>query len=244
MNIDFTKLITLLLPTFMRTGLTALISTIASQFTSLYADFQLWQMDIRLQAAMTCQVMYLETILNYKLLGSFIRTIYITDGDGVIVDFVVNVPNGLDIDNYRMIALIEKYKMCGKRYTIGQSAYTYTVNWSTFYCELADLEFVVQWTNPVCELELVVPQYYTYMGNSEPTSISSVNACSIISMSRGYYTNPGGLSLNNRLYNDSALTILCSGYGNMFIALSKDGTGARQWVQIDNEGTIIAFGNC
>ena len=155
MNIDFAKLITLLLPTFMRTGLTSLISTISAQFTSLYAVFQLWQYDIRLQAAMTCQVMYLETILNYRLLGSFLRTIYISDGDGVIVDFVINVPPGLNIDNYRMIALIEKYKIAGKRYTIAQSAYTYNVEWSGFQCEKANREFSVQWTGPVCELEEV-----------------------------------------------------------------------------------------
>ena len=140
------------MPTFMRNGLTSLISTIAAQFTSLYSDFQFWQIDIRLQAAMTCQVMYLETILNYRLLGSFIRTIYISDGDGVIVDFIVNVPAGLNIDNYRMIALLEKYKIAGKRYIIGQSAYIYDVEWTNFRCELADREYTIQWSNFRCEL--------------------------------------------------------------------------------------------
>lgn len=156
MNIDFAKLITWLLPTFLRSAFVSLTQTVAAQFTSLYDDFQLWQLDVRLQAAMTCQVMYLETILNYRLLNSFIRTIYITDGDGVIADFVINVPQGIDVDNYRMIALIEKYKIAGKRYTIGQSAYTYQVNWSDFYCENVNREFVAEWTDFYCELQEAV----------------------------------------------------------------------------------------
>jgi len=155
MNIDFTKLITLLFPTFIRTYLMSYIEAISMQFTSLYSNFQFWKLDVQLQASMTCQVICLETILNYRLLNSFTRTIYITDGDGVIVDFVINVPAGLNIDNYRMIALIEKYKIAGKRYTIGQSAYTYQVNWSDFYCEKANREFIIQWTNAVCELDSI-----------------------------------------------------------------------------------------
>lgn len=152
MNIDSNKLLTWLTPTFLRFAFSWIMQSIAAQFTSLYADFQLWKLDIRLQAAMTCQVVYLETILNYRLLNSFIRTIYITDGDGVTFDFVINVPAGVDVDNYRMIALIEKYKIAGKRYTIGQSAYTYQVNWSDFYCENVNREFVAEWSGFYCEL--------------------------------------------------------------------------------------------
>jgi len=189
MNIDFIKLITLLLPTFMRNGLISIIQAVASQFTSLYSDFQLWQIDIRLQAAMTCQVMYLETILNYRLLGSFIRTIYISDGDGVIVDFIVNVPAGLNIDNYRMIALIEKYKIAGKRYTIGQSAYIYEVQWSDFYCEKANREFIVQWTNPVCELtgRIIVDNFISFDRDDHNVTVVSELAIT--------FDNPVGLEV-------------------------------------------------
>lgn len=187
MNIDFNKLITLLLPTFMRNGLTSIVQAVASQFTSLYTDFQLWQIDIRLQAAMTCQVMYLETILNYRLLGSFIRTIYISDGDGVIVDFIINVPAGLNVDNYRMIALIEKYKIAGKRYIIGQSAYTYQVNWSDFYCESAEKEYVVQWIVPVCELlyeqSLINNLVYVQFNNTIIHALSPINVASRVLVS-------------------------------------------------------------
>lgn len=152
MNIDFVKLLKLILPTFMRNALDSIVKAIASQFTSLYADFQLWQIDIRLQAAMTAQVMYMETILNYRLLNSFLRIIYITDGDGVNVDFIVNVPSGVNVDNYRLIALIEKYKASGKRYTIAQSSYVYEITWTNPVCELVDQQFIAKWTNPVCEM--------------------------------------------------------------------------------------------
>jgi hypothetical protein len=131
--------------------------------------------------------MYLETILNYRLLGSFIRTIYISDGDGVIVDFIVNVPSGLNIDNYRMIALIEKYKIAGKRYIIGQSAYTYQVLWSDFYCELADREFIVQWTDQVCELQyhqdIINNLVYVQFNNTIIHALSPINVASRVLVS-------------------------------------------------------------
>lgn len=153
MNIDFAKLLKLLLPTFMRNGLTELVTAVASQFTKLYDEFKAWQIDMRLQAAMTCQVMYLEAILNYRLLGSFIRIITISDGDGVTVDFIVNQQDGVVVDNFRMISLIEKYKTYGKRYRIDQVQYGYQVSWTNPVCELelAVETYEFEWTSPVCE---------------------------------------------------------------------------------------------
>lgn len=151
MNIDFEKLIKLMLPISVRNGLQYIIAAIASVIQNMYDEFVLWQVDMRLQAQMTCQVMYLELILNYRLLNTFTRTIYITDGDGVTVDFIVNVPALVQVDANRMIGLIEKYKTFGKRYTIGQSQYTYEINWSDFVCEKALVTYEANWSGFVCE---------------------------------------------------------------------------------------------
>jgi hypothetical protein len=90
-----------------------------------------------LQAGTTCHVISLEFYLNYKLLNSTLRTIYITDGDGITTDFVINVPTGITVDYTQLSAIVNKYKMFGKRFSIGQLNITYTT----------------QWTHPLCELE-------------------------------------------------------------------------------------------
>lgn len=151
MNIDFEKLILLVLPIRIRNGVKYIVKAIASAIQNLYDEYQLWQIDMRLQAQMTCQVMYLELILNYRLLHTFTRTIFITDGDGVTVDFIVNVPAAVQVDANQMIGLIEKYKTYGKRYTIGQSQYTYEVNWSDFVCEKVLMSYEAHWSGFVCE---------------------------------------------------------------------------------------------
>lgn len=158
MRIDFEKLIKLILPTFLRTSLQNLIIPAASTFQNLYEDYQLWETDMRIQAAVTCQVIYLEMILNFRLLNTFTRTIYITDGDGVLVDFIVNVPSGVTVDANRLVGLIDKYKTCGKRYTIGQSSYTYEINWSGPVCEKSLLTYSSAWSDMVCEQTEQAPQ--------------------------------------------------------------------------------------
>jgi len=171
MDINFNTLLKLILPTSLRNGLTELVKAVASQFTALYSDFQAWQADIRLQAEMTCQVMYLEAILNYRLLGNFLRTIYITDGDGVLVDFIVNVPEGVSVDSNRLVALLEKYKTYGKRYQIEQSQYTYNVNWGGFVCEQIAETFVTEWGGFVCEREAVPTNLFTFSTINNNTTV-------------------------------------------------------------------------
>jgi len=162
MNIDFNKLINLLMPTFLRTeSLAAIYKAVSTPLVTEYGVFKAWQIDMRLQVAMTCQVMYIEAILNYRLFGNFLRTIYITDGDGIIVDFIVNIPAGITVNGQMLVSLIEKYKLKGKRYSIGQSTVTYEISWTDQVCELVEMIYEASWTDPVCELvEEVLPDIY------------------------------------------------------------------------------------
>jgi hypothetical protein len=153
MNIDFAKLLDLLMPTFLRAGiLQALLNAVATPFNLLLKSFQTWQSDMRLQAAITCQVMYMEAILNYRLFGNFLRTVYLTDGDGVTVDFIVNVSPGVTVNGQLLISLIEKYKLQGKRYKIVQSSVIYTTEWGNPVCQLQELIYTAQWSDPVCQM--------------------------------------------------------------------------------------------
>lgn len=152
MNIDFEKLINQLLPTSLRAGLIDIVRAFAASFTSIYEAWQNWYTDIILQSSITCQVMYIELILNYRLFGSTARIVYITDGDQITSDFVVNVPAGTVYNVQLLVGLLDKYKPTGKRYVIGQSDIIYQIDWTNFVCEKVDQQFSYSWTNPVCEL--------------------------------------------------------------------------------------------
>jgi len=140
MIIDFFKLILLLLPTFLRDALNSLALSVIYPIQELFDKFEVWQNDIRLQASTTCQVIYIETMLNYKLLGTFERTIFITDSSDNEFDFIVNVPTSVSVDYNRLIAIVNKYKLFGKRFNVGQSAYTFEVLWTDVVCERIYLE--------------------------------------------------------------------------------------------------------
>jgi len=148
---DYNKLLQLVTPTFLQGGFTVLLGAVATPLNTLYADFKLWQREIRLQTAITCQVMYLEFLLNDRLGTSGTTKIYITDGDGVERDFVVNMPSGMVLD-FRLQAYLNKYKMAGKRYTIEQSNIAYAVNWTGWCCELVTPSYDIYWTGWYCEL--------------------------------------------------------------------------------------------
>lgn len=151
MNIDFEKILYQVLPTSIRVGLTDIVKSFAYPFTIVYDLWKNWYDDLVLQSAITCQVMYLELIINSRLFGNYSRTIYITDGDQVTSDFIVNVPAGLNYNVQQLVGLLDKYKPTGKRYTIGQSDIVYEIQWINHVCELVDQQFIVHWTNPVCE---------------------------------------------------------------------------------------------
>ena len=140
------------MPTFLRSeSLAAIYKAVSAPLMLEYEQFKAWQSDIRLQAAMTCQVMYIEAILNYRLFGNFLRSIYLTDGDGVTVDFIVNIPSGVTVNGQLLVSLLEKYKLKGKRYSIGQTTVTYEITWTDPVCELNVITYEASWTDPVCE---------------------------------------------------------------------------------------------
>jgi len=151
MNLDFEKLLKLALPTFLRNGLGNLIKAIAAVFTAIYSDYRAWQTDMRLEAAMTCQNMYLEAMLNYRLLGTFDRIITLEDGTGIPVDFIVKIPDDVQVDSARLVGLVNKYKTYGKRYLIVQGTYTYIIGWRKPVCEQVDRTYITGWREHVCE---------------------------------------------------------------------------------------------
>lgn len=197
MIIDFFKLLLLLCPTFIRVGVISFAESVTAPLQDLYDDFRLWQMDIRLQSSTTCQVLYLETMLNYRLLGSLLRVIYITDGDGISTDFVINVPEGVTYDSSQLNALVNKYKLYGKRFTVGQTNYTYEAIWTGMFCETISAE------------NLLTTHFDTnHVWVTSAVPVKSVLLISIQVAIQGRPTQMKWVTINNETSESNHLTIV------------------------------------
>ena len=148
LNIDIDKLLVLLTPTFLRKPkLIAWLRTLAMPLNKLLDDFKVHRERDLYNLTHNSQVCYLRKALNDEF-DPQLRRIKIEDGrqnqrlyiyprsanrplyigkvflyqrgsyiDGG-VDFVVVLPHGLEYDRYKLEALVNFYKLAGKRWTI------------------------------------------------------------------------------------------------------------------------------
>ena len=147
-NLNIDKLLVLLTPTFLRKPkLIAWLRTLAMPLNKLLDDFKVHRERDLYYLAHNSQVCYLRKALNDEF-DPQLRRIKIEDGrqnqrlyiyprsanrplyigkvflyqrgsyiDGG-VDFVVVLPHGLEYDRYKLEALVNFYKLAGKRWTI------------------------------------------------------------------------------------------------------------------------------
>ncbi|XTB52982.1 hypothetical protein LDK11_12330 [Fusobacterium nucleatum] len=147
-NLNIDKLLVLLTPTFLRKPkLIAWLRTLAMPLNKLLDDFKVHRERDLYNLAHNSQVCYLRKALNDEF-DPQLRRIKIEDGrqnqrlyiyprsanrplyigkvflyqrgsyiDGG-VDFVVVLPHGLEYDRYKLEALVNFYKLAGKRWTI------------------------------------------------------------------------------------------------------------------------------
>lgn len=147
-NLNIDKLLVLLTPTFLRKPkLIAWLRMLATPLHKLLYDFQQARTADLYNLAHNSQVCYLRKVLNDEF-DPQLRRIKIEDGkrnarryiyqrnvnrplyigkvflyqrgayiDGG-VDFVVVLPQGLEYDRYKLEALVNFYKLAGKRWTI------------------------------------------------------------------------------------------------------------------------------
>ena len=147
-NLNIDKLLVLLTPTFLRKAkLIAWLRTLAMPLNKLLDDFKVHRERDLYNLAHNSQVCYLRKALNDEF-DDEQRRIRIEDGrqkqrlyiyprsankplylgkvflyhrgdynDGG-VDFIVVLPQGLEYDRYKLEALVNFYKLAGKRWTI------------------------------------------------------------------------------------------------------------------------------
>lgn len=149
-NVNWSKLMHLLLPTFLRQSrMIAFLNLFAQQMTLIFNKWLLGKIQHEIWLAHNAQVCYLQKILNDEFPNPD-RMIRITDGQlyqrmyiytknekkpkwlGVMhirqaidyadvgYDFFVVVPKTLQLEEikHKMNALIQRYKLASKRYTI------------------------------------------------------------------------------------------------------------------------------
>ena len=147
-NLNIDKLLVLLTPTFLRKRkLVAWLRTLAMPLNKLLDDFKVHRERDLYNLTHNSQVCYLRKALNDEF-DPQLRRIKIEDGTRNIrryiyqrnvnrplylgrmflylrgnyidggVDFVVVLPRGLEYDKYKLEALVNFYKLAGKRWTI------------------------------------------------------------------------------------------------------------------------------
>ena len=147
-NLNIDKLLVLLTPTFLRKPkLVAWLRTLAMPLNKLLDDFKVHRERDLYNLTHNSQVCYLRKALNDEF-DPQLRRIKIEDGTRNIrryiyqrnvnrplylgrmflylrgnyidggVDFVVVLPRGLEYDKYKLEALVNFYKLAGKRWTI------------------------------------------------------------------------------------------------------------------------------
>ena len=104
-NLNIDKLLILLTPTFLRKPkLVAWLRMLATPLHKVLYNFQRARQDDLYNLA----PLYLGKVFLYQ------RGDYIDGG----VDFIVVLPQGLEYDRYKLEALVNFYKLAGKRWTI------------------------------------------------------------------------------------------------------------------------------
>lgn len=147
MNIDYNKLIELLLPTFLRRPrLFALLRTLVSKpLQELFSQFHLWRVKSRYEASITPQV----CSLIHAVKQTFDCVCEITELDGKPYDFLVEIDRSTDLNAIK--EFINQHKLAGKSYIFKLGDVSFTALWINYANEdLVEL-YSAEWTMHVNE---------------------------------------------------------------------------------------------
>lgn len=147
MKIDWDKYTIESLPhTLRRVGIFSILQVLISQIKAIHASYlSLKSAKIKEQSG-NSQVCMLKKMVSDQLN----LNIDIAPDTGLSNDFIVKV-DSLDVDKERrLVALINKYKLAGKSFTLNNAAVVFTQSFAGYVCEKASL--VYGWGGYVCEL--------------------------------------------------------------------------------------------
>ena len=151
MNIDFSKLVQLLLPTFLRKEvLIELIRTMIWPLLDLHSRFNLWADSARYKANMNASVIALERHIQRELDVLAV----IEEMDGKPTDFLVTVSG--TVDEHRLKSLLDQYKLAGRSFIFRIGTVAYSCSFINHQCEDITELFEVEFTDHVCESDGII----------------------------------------------------------------------------------------
>lgn len=177
MNIDYSKLVQLLLPTFLRkTFLIELFRPLVIQLQNLHSQFNLRLNDARYKANINASVVALTHLIQHEL----DVLVTIDEMDGKPTDFKVIV-SGV-VDEQRLRSLINQYKIAGRSFIFRIGNVAYSCGFINHACEDITVLYFVEFTDHACEDDGGV-QISGYITETDAVFLASRNVYSELSIS-------------------------------------------------------------
>jgi hypothetical protein len=82
------------------------------------------------------------------------------NSDGITTDFSVVVPTTVAVDSYRLKAIVDKYKLIGKRYEVVGGTVSFQYEWENFYPEILSVDDASKWQSFYPEIVSVKKEAY------------------------------------------------------------------------------------
>lgn len=131
----------------------AFCTVLIAPLQTLYNDFNQYRKRMKIKAGGSPQVCMLQKIVKDSLDIDLI----ISEGNGKPVDFIIHT-SFTDVDKERQLfALIDRYKLAGKRYEYKNAALYIESHWDEYVCEQQTA--FIAWREYLCE-EKYRPVYY------------------------------------------------------------------------------------
>ena len=151
MIIDLYKYVKLLLPPRLRVvQLIELLRVLTSQIPRSNNDFDLFLADANYRVNVNASTIALEKLISYEL--DALATI--TELDGKPFDFLVTVHT--TVDENRLKALINEYRLAGKSYIFKLGTVAYAAEFTNYECEDIIEAYTAEFTDYVCEDDKIV----------------------------------------------------------------------------------------
>jgi hypothetical protein len=159
MRIDLLKMIrNLLFSGIRKPKVTEFIRSLLAEVPKACNDFELFSCDAKYRANANASVISLE----HHIEREFDVKVKITELDGKPFDFLVTTTGS--VDENRLKALIDNYKLYGKSYVFSLEGVVFTAEFTDYVCENMVEVYSAEFTNYVCEKrEVVEVTIYAYM---------------------------------------------------------------------------------
>lgn len=167
--IKWKKWILELLPTSKRTLMMyALCLVLISPIVKLYGEFIDWRTRMRIKSGATPQTCMLRKIIKDELEID----VLIEEGNGKPTDFIIKTSFvNIDVER-RLFALLDRYKLAGKNYGYENAEIRFVVEWTEYVCERG--EQIVMWTKYVCEMAQMTAEWTKYVCEQTDKKLNTI----------------------------------------------------------------------